>query len=119
MPIVIRWYQLPVPLRLSRATGGVVSVDYCTVSRVVIKANREIQTRETNREQSGGGKSDAGRESEECVMEREKKMKVHRGFYDELCFGVEAGDQKELCVTGPDGVFSRPVSPLTFDVRDI
>lgn len=61
VPIVICWYQLPVPLRLSRATGGVVLLDYYTVSHVVIKPNQEPQTRETNGEQSGGGRRDAGR----------------------------------------------------------
>lgn len=67
--------HLPIPVsspRLSRATGGMVSVDYHTVSGVVIKPNQETQTRETNREQSGGRKSS---EAEQGVCDREEEKK--------------------------------------------
>ncbi len=86
-------------LRLSRAAGGIISLDYYTVSDVVIKPNQETQTRETNREQRGDCKAGKcnrtmlrGRTRSVCLCAIKKKKKsnfekfIEAGFYDELCW---------------------------------
>lgn len=94
VPVVICWYQLPVPLRLSRATGGVGLLDYYTVSHVVIKPNQETQTRETNGEQSGGGRRDAGRRNKERVMERKRRNESSSRLFMMSCVGVDGRGSK-------------------------
>ena len=75
-------------LRLSRAAGGIISVDYYTVSDVVIKPNQEAKTRETNR----GIIQEEGKESNKkcvCVIKREgEKIEkfIEAGFYDKMCW---------------------------------
>lgn len=64
--------------RLSRATGGIVSLDYYTVSDVVIKPNQEAQTREANRELRRGGKKESRMERGKCnrAMQRARTRRV-------------------------------------------
>ena len=62
-------------LRLSRAAGGIISVDYYTVSDVVIKPNQETQTRETNREQKNQGRKDC-RKKQQSDAERKNKERT-------------------------------------------
>lgn len=101
-------------LSLSQATGGVVSVDYYTVSHVVIKPNQDTQTRETNREQSGEGKSDAGRRNKECVCDREEgegkkkqfKKSSLRQVFMTSCVGLDGrGSKGAMCHWGKQRLF--------------
>lgn len=104
-------------LCLSPATGGIVSVDYDTVSHVVIKPNQETpKGSKVEEEKERGSEAEQG----VCCREGKKKIfwKVHWGrFLWRAVLGLTTGDQKQLCVTGADSVFSRPVSLLTFKVR--
>ena len=131
-----RHLLLPVSsLRLSQAAGGVISVDYYTVSDVVIKPNQETQTRELNREQKEEkmnlkrkGRNmvkmqqstlERREENEDSVCLRRKKSNfekfIEAGFYDKWsCVGLDGQRSKGAICRGGRQRLCKACQPSSF-----